>query len=113
MTRDSVPTADLTRLLDMERLLGERLRAARAEAESVVARARTEIEQREASLATELEADERRMTERLGRERHKRELEVAADAQRQLDAYAGVSAQRLSAVVRTLARRLLDEESAA
>jgi len=112
MTRDSVPATNLTRLLDTERRLAERLQAARADAESVVAQARADVAQREAALAAELEADERRMTERLARERRKREREIADDAQRQIDAYAGVSTQRLSAVVRTLAPRLLDDERA-
>lgn len=112
MNRDAVPAGDLARLLDTERRLAERLRSARAEAESVIARARADVEQREAALAAELEADQRRMLERLARERRKREREIADDAQRQVNAYAGVSVQRLSAVVHTLGRRLLGDESA-
>jgi vacuolar-type H+-ATPase subunit H len=112
MTRDSVQATDLTRLLDTERRLAERLRSARGEAESLIAQARTDVEQREAGLAAELEADERRMAERLARERRKREREITDEAQRQVDAYASVSGQRLGAVVHTLASRLLDDESA-
>ena len=112
MTHASVPAGDLARLLETERRLGERLRSARAEAEALVAQAHADVAQREAALAAELEGDERRMTERLARERRKREREIADEAQRQIDAYAGVSAQRLSAVVRTLASRLLDGERA-
>ena len=113
MTRDSVPATDLTRLLDTERRLAERLRSARAEAESVIARARADVEQRETALAAELEADERRMSERLARERRKREREIADEAKRQVDAYTGVSAQRIGAIVHALTRRLLDDEKGA
>lgn len=112
MARDPVPAGDLARLLDTERRLAERLRSTHAEADAVIAQARVDAEQREAALAAELEADERRMTERLAGERRQREREVADDAQRQIDAYAGVSTKRLSALVRTLAPRLLDDEGA-
>ena len=115
MTRDSSvhpASGDLTRLLDTERRLAERLRAARAEAEAVLARALSDAEQREASLAAELDADQQRMAQRLVRERRKREREIADDAQRQVSAYADVSDERLTALARALARRLLDDESA-
>jgi hypothetical protein len=112
MARDSVPSTDLTRLLDTERRLAERLQSARAEAESVIARARADVAQREAALAAELEADERRMTERLALERRARERDIADEAERQVNAYAGLSAERLSATVHALARRLLEDERA-
>ena len=115
MTRNSAvhaPPGDLTRLLDTERRLAERLRAARVDAEAVLARARSDAEQREATLAAELESDERSMAERLIGEREKREREIAADAQRQVGAYADVSDERLTTVARALAGRLLDDESA-
>ena len=47
---------DLARLLETEARLEERLRAARAEAEALIGRARAEAAAREAGLAAELEA---------------------------------------------------------
>jgi vacuolar-type H+-ATPase subunit H len=111
MNHDSVPAGDLARLLDTERRFAERLRSVRAEAESVIARARAEGERLEAALAAELEADQRRMVERLTRERRKREREIAAEAEHQVSVYVGVSAQRLDAVAHALGRRLLDDAS--
>lgn len=111
MTRDPVHAGDLARLLETERRLGERLQSARAEADALVARAREAARQREARLAAELESDERSMAERLLDERGKREHEIADAAQRQVSAYADVSDERLTAITRALAHRLLDDES--
>ena len=111
MTRDSPPAGDLARLLDTERRLGERLQAARAEAEALVAQARAAAEKREAALAAQLETDQRLMGERLERERRKREREIADAAQREVEAYERVSAERLKGIARALAPRLLDDES--
>jgi vacuolar-type H+-ATPase subunit H len=105
------PSGDLTRLLDTERQLAERLRAARAEAEALLTRARSDAEQCEATLAAELESDQRSMAERLLGERRQREREIADDAQRQVGAYANISDARLTALARALARRLLDDQS--
>jgi len=110
MTRDSVPAGDLARLLDIERRLGERLQSARAEAEALVAHAREAAAQREAALAAQLDIEERRMGERLTRERRKREREIVVAAEHEVEAYARVSTQRLKAIARTLAPRLLDGE---
>lgn len=110
MTRDSVAATDLARLLETERRLGERLRASRAEAEALVERARLAAEQREAALAAEFELDERRMRERLTRERHKREREIAADAERQTETYRRVSSEELGKIARQLEHHLLDDE---
>lgn len=112
MTRDPVHAGDLARLLETERRLGERLQSARAEADVLVAHAREAAGQREALLAAELESDQRSMADRLLGERAKREQEIAVAAQRQVSAYADVSDERLTAIARTLARRLLDDESA-
>ena len=98
-------------MLDTERQLAERLRAARAEAEALLVRARVNAAQREAKLAAELELDERSLTERLIGEREKHEREIADDAQRRLSAYADVSDERMTALARALARRLLDDET--
>ena len=98
-------------MLDTERQLAERLRAAGSEAEALLARARSDAEQREATLAAELESDQQRMAERLIRERRKREREIADDAQRQVSAYAGVSDERLTAIAHALAHRLLDDQT--
>jgi vacuolar-type H+-ATPase subunit H len=114
MSRNSAvqpPAGDLTRLLDTERWLAERLQAARSEAEALLARARSDVEQREATLAAELESDQRSMADRLLGERGKREQEIADAAQRQVSAYVDVSDERLTAIARALTRRLLDDES--
>ncbi|HET9386757.1 MAG TPA: hypothetical protein VFO67_16610 [Gemmatimonadales bacterium] len=108
----SVQVGDLARLLETERRLGEQLRAARAEADVLVAQAQAAAERGEAALAAELEAEERLADERLGREYRKREQELADDAQRQIEAYAGIPATRLAEVARTLSRRLLEEDTA-
>lgn len=113
MTRDAAvhpPPGDFTRLLDTERRLAGRLHAARAEAESIVARARAAAAQREAALAAQLETEERRMAERLTRERRKREREIVAAAEHEVEAFARVSTQRLKEIARTLAPRLLDDD---
>jgi hypothetical protein len=110
MTRDPVPAGELARLLDTERRLGQRLQSARAEAEALVAHAREAAAQREAALAAQLETDQRRMAERLTRERRKREREIAAAAERDVEAYERVSAPRLKEIARALAPRLLDDE---
>ena len=115
MTRNSSvhpASGDLTRLLETERQLAERLRSARSEAEALLARARSDAEQREAMLAAELELDGRSLTERLIAERGKGEREIADDAQRQVSAYADVSDERLTTIARALARRLLEDQSA-
>lgn len=108
----SVHTGDLQRLLEIERRLGERLRAARAEAETFVVQAQTAVAAREAALAAALEAEERLADERLAREQRQREGEIADDAQRQVDAYERIPARRLSEIAKTLARRLVEEDGA-
>ena len=110
MTQTSVQTGDLARLLETERRLGERLRAARADAEALVSQAQTAAAQREAALATELVAHERQTDERLGREQRTRERDIADDAQRQIEAYEQIPAARLAEVAKSLARRLLEED---
>ena len=111
MTGDPVHAGDLARLLETERRLGERLQSARAEAEALLAHAREAAEQCEATLAAELESDQRSMAERLLGERGRRDQEIADAAQRQVSAYADVSDERLTAITRALAHRLLDDES--
>lgn len=108
----SVHAGDLARLLETERRLGEQLRATRAEADVLVAQAQAAAEQGEAALAAELEAEERLADERLGHEYRLREQEIADDAQRQVEAYAGIPARRLAEVALTLSRRLLEEDAA-
>lgn len=108
----SVHPGDLERLLETERRLGERLRAARAEADALVSRAQAAAVAREAALAAELEAEERLSDERLGREHREREREIADDAQRQIDAYQRIPAKRLSEIATRVTRRLLEEDGA-
>ena len=109
-----VQIGDLARLLETERRLGEQLRAARAEADVLVAQAQAAADRGEAALAAELEAEGRLADERLDREYRKREQEIAGDAQRQIEAYAGIPASRLrlapalGATVTSM-RRTLDE----
>jgi vacuolar-type H+-ATPase subunit H len=112
MTRDSVPARDLARLLATERRLDERLHAAQTEAELLVTHAREDAERREAALAAELERDEQRLTERVTRDRRKREQEIADAATRQIAAYRDVSPERLALLARQLGNRLLDDETA-
>lgn len=107
-----VPSSDLARLLETERRFGEQLRAARAEADVLVAQAQAAAERGEAALAAELEAEERLADERLGREYRTREQEIADDAQRQVEAYTGIPASRLAEVALALSRRLLEEDTA-
>ena len=109
----SVHAGDLERLLETERRLGERLRAARAEADALVTQAQAAAVARDAALAGELESEERLADERLGREHSEREREIADDAQRQIDAYERIPARRLSEIAKHLARRLLKEEGTA
>ena len=108
----SVQVGDLARLLETERRLGEQLRAARAEADVVVAQAQAAAERGEAAFAADLEAEERRADERLDREYRMREREIADDAQRRIEAYAGIPASRLADIATALARRLLEEDTA-
>jgi len=107
----SVHAGDLARLLETERRLGERLRAARLEADTLVQQAQAAAAAREDALAAELEAEERLADERLDREHRTREREIAEDAQRQIEAYQRIPAARLSEIAKTLALRLLEEDS--
>lgn len=106
----SVQAGDLARLLETERRLGERLRAARAEADALEAQAQTAAERRDAALAADLEDEERLADERLSGEQRKREREIADDAQRQIEAYQRIPARRLTELAKTLADRLLEED---
>ena len=108
----SVHAGDLERLLETERRLGERLRAARAEADELVAQAEAAAAAREAALAAELEAEERLADERLEREHRERERAITDDAQRQVDAYERIPARRLSEIAKIITHRLLEEDGA-
>ena len=108
----SVHAGDLARLLETERRLGERLRAACLEADALVAQAEAAAAARESALAAQLEDEERLADERLGSEQREREREIADDAPRQIGAYQRISSQRLAEVATTLANRLLEEDGA-
>ena len=112
-TPASPPTGDLARLLETERRLEERLRAARAEADALVARAQQEAERQEAALETELADGARRLDESLAAEGRRRAAEIAEAAVGEAQAYERVTAARLAAVARTLAERFLVGEGAA
>ena len=100
------PQGDLARLLETEQRLEERLRAARAEAEALVAQARRDAETRDAALAAEIAAEEKRVADALETERRRREAEIAADAEREALEYERAPAALLSAVARALADRI-------
>lgn len=96
---DATPgRGDLARLLETERRLEERLRAAGAEAETVVARAQLEAERQEATLEAELAEAGRRLDESLAAEDRRRAAEIADAAAREVEAYGRVTPARLAAV---------------
>lgn len=105
-----VPQNDLQRLLATERRLAERLAAARAERDRVVAEAEAAAKAREAALAADLEGAERRLRDTLTAERRQREQEIAAAAEREIASFEAVSQQRLAEIVQLLERRLLGED---
>ncbi len=107
------PQGDLARLLETERRLEERLHAARAEAEALVARAQQEADRQGAALEAELADGARRLEESLAAEGRRRTAEMADAAAREAEAYERVTAARLAAVARALAERFLVGEGAA
>jgi prophage DNA circulation protein len=108
----AVPQNDLQRLLATERRLADRLAAARAERDRVIAAAETAAQAREAALAADLESAEGRLREALAAEQRQREQEIARAAEREVAAYEAVPQSRLAEIVQLLQRRLLDEERA-
>jgi vacuolar-type H+-ATPase subunit H len=107
------PQGDLARLLETERRLEERLRAARTEADALVAQAQQEAERQEAALAAELADGARRLDESLAAEGQRRAAEIAEAAVGEAQAYERVTAARLAEVARALAERFLVGEGAA
>lgn len=105
MTRDAVPASDLARLLETERRLEERLRAARAERDGLIAEAQAAAESRERELAAGLEHEQRRLAAALEAERLQGEREIADAAELQVAAFEGVPPERVVAVARDLALR--------
>jgi vacuolar-type H+-ATPase subunit H len=101
------PQGDLTRLLETERRLDERLSAARTAGETLVARAEADARRREAALEAELETEERRLDQTLAAERQARAAEIVENARRTAAAYEAVEPGRLAAVARHLAERFL------
>ena len=100
-------------MLETERRLGERLRAARAESEALVIAAQEEAARQEAALAAEVREGTEHLDERLAAERRRRIAELAEAAEREAQAYESVPAGRLAAVARGLAERFLVGEDAA
>lgn len=99
-------------MLETERRLEERLHAARAEADALVAGAEQEAERQEAALAAELADGARSVDENLAAEGRRRAAEIAEAAAGEAQAYERVTAARLAAVARTLAERFLVGEGA-
>jgi len=112
-THAAAPQGDLARLLETERRLEERLRAARAEAEALVAQAQQAAEQEDAALEAQLADAARLLDESLAAEGRRRTAEIADAADRKAQAYERVPPARLSAVARALAERFLLAEGAA
>ena len=104
-TTGSIPQGDLGRLLETERRLGERLRAARVESERLVAEAQAAAAERERALAGDLALEEERLREQLETERRRGEAEIAAAAERAAAAFEQVSPGRIAAVAKELALR--------
>lgn len=105
MTRDAVPASDLARLLETERRLEERLSAARAERDRLIAEAQAAAESRERTLATELQLEQRRLTEALEAERQRGERDIAEAAELQVAVFAAVPPAKIAGVARDLALR--------
>ncbi|HTI03676.1 MAG TPA: hypothetical protein VL549_00045 [Gemmatimonadales bacterium] len=104
-TTGSIPQGDLGRLLETERRLGERLRAARVESERLVAEAQGTAADRERAVASDLALAEQRLAETLELERRRGEREIAAAAERAAAAFEQISDDRIAAVAKALALR--------
>lgn len=100
---------DLTRLLDTERRLEERLRAAHAERDAAVAGAQAAADARERALDEGMALEQRRLTETLAAERKAGEREIAVGADREAAAFEGIPDGRLTAVAQALLQRFLHE----
>lgn len=108
----AVPQSDLARLLETERRLEERLRAARVEAEALVTRAQHAVAEEEATLEAQLAEAARQLDARLAAEERRRIAEIVEGGDREARGYEQVSAARLAAVARQLAERFLLPEGA-
>lgn len=78
---------DLDALLALERSLGERLAAARAEADRILREAQDDVARREAALAEDLAARARELEARLAADRERRLAAVAEAARRRIAAW--------------------------
>jgi len=107
MSRETAPQGDLARLLEMERRLEERLKAARTEGAGVVAQAQQAADQAEATLEAQLAEAARVLDERLADEGRRRAAEIAETADREAQAYERVAPDRLAAIARALGKRFL------
>jgi hypothetical protein len=99
-------------LLATERRLEERLRAARAERDQVIARAQAAAESRERAVAAELELEQRRLADGLEAERRQGEQDIAAAAERQAAAFEGIPPESVAAIARDLALRFFAGKAA-
>lgn len=100
---------DLARLLDMERRLEMRLRAARADRDGLVAAARAAADAGERALEEGIALDQRRLAATLTAQREAAEREIAESAVREVAALEGIPDRRLIAVAQELARQFLLE----
>lgn len=112
MTPTTAPPSDLARLLGTERRLEERLRAARADAEGVVAQAEQAAAAEEAALDAQLADAARALDASLDAEGRRRSTEIADAADRKVQAYDRVTPAKLVAVAKALAERFLVGETA-
>jgi vacuolar-type H+-ATPase subunit H len=89
------PAADLSRLVEAERRLDERLAAARAEAAGIVDAARAAARALDAGLAAELEESDRRLSAAAAAELARRAEGIEAAARRATETFAGLDEARI------------------
>jgi vacuolar-type H+-ATPase subunit H len=106
------PAGDLARLLETEQRLEERLRAARADGEAIIAQAHAEAARREADVESALRTEAQRLDDQFEAERRRREEEIQAEARVAVGRYERISAGRIADVVAQLGRRLAAGETA-
>jgi len=86
---------DLEALLETERALSERVTAAHAEADAIVAAARDEVARREAGLDAELAAARQEVEVRLAAERERRIASVREEFRRRTAAWETLGDDRI------------------
>lgn len=107
-TSRSIPPADdLSRLVDTERHLAERLAAARGEAQQIVEAARSAAEDAERTLERELVNSLAALRGQAEEERDRQIATLAGAAQAQVESLDGLPLKRLAALAELVLDRLL------